>query len=210
MHPATRAREPRALEFFILCTALGVIATLAAPWLELRGTFAAWRLDEWNAFWRGANGFLLAGVVGGDYQVPVEFATRQMQTVVQAVVVIGGFLALWHTASLAALLVIGARARRRSGAARLRVAVEVAGIVLVYLAVLWLLVTLLALPSTLTPKVDFRGGAEVHTDSLVWSSVTVLLIAPAIAALAALGSAVSAVKYRRYNPSPARSPGTPL
>lgn len=29
-------------EVLFLSTAIGIVATLAAPWLELRGTYAAW------------------------------------------------------------------------------------------------------------------------------------------------------------------------
>jgi hypothetical protein len=36
--------QSRALEALILSTALGLVATLAAPWYELRGAFAAWRI----------------------------------------------------------------------------------------------------------------------------------------------------------------------
>jgi hypothetical protein len=32
------------VELFLLSTALGLIATFAAPWYELRGMFAAWRI----------------------------------------------------------------------------------------------------------------------------------------------------------------------
>ena len=34
----------RVVEFLIVSTAIGIIATFAAPWYELRGTFAAWRI----------------------------------------------------------------------------------------------------------------------------------------------------------------------
>jgi len=32
------------LELLILSTAVGILAAFAAPWYELRGTYAAWRI----------------------------------------------------------------------------------------------------------------------------------------------------------------------
>jgi hypothetical protein len=36
-------RKSYPIEFFILSTAVGFVATFAVAWLELRGTYAEWR-----------------------------------------------------------------------------------------------------------------------------------------------------------------------
>ncbi len=189
--PIAAARGKNLLELLIVSTAVGLAATFAAPWLELRGTYAAWRIVEWHTFWRGDGAFQLASVVAANYHIPVEFATTAMQDTLRAVFALGSALGAWFSIVLVALLAAGARMRLRSGATRRRVAAEVIVVVFVNLLVLYLLATLLALPSTLAPKVDFRAGADIHTDSLIWSSITVLPIAPALSILAAIGDLIA-------------------
>jgi hypothetical protein len=172
------------IETLLLAIAVGLVATFAAPWLELRGTYAAWRIVEWHTFWRGAESFQLANVVAANYRVPIEFATTDMPPMLANLFALGGALGAWHSVAFIALLVIGARMRLRAGASRARVALEIAAVVAVNAAMLYVLATLLALPSGLAPKVDFRPGADIHTDSLIWSSVTVLPVAPAFAVIA--------------------------
>ena len=172
------------LELFSLATAIGLVATFAAPWVELRGTFAAWRIVEWHTFWRGDSAFLLAQVVAANFYIPIEYATLEMATTSRALAWLGGALGVWHAGALGALLVIGATARRRAGASRARVTLEIAALSIGNLALLLALAWLLALPSSLAPKVDFRPGAEIHTDSLIWSGLTILPIAPALALIA--------------------------
>jgi len=172
-------------------TALGLVATLAAPWVELRGTYAAWRIVEWHTFWRGSldgaqPAFQLADVVASNGQVPVEFATSEMPAQLRNLLMLGSALGVWHGLTFIALLAFGTRMRLCAGVERRRVALEIAAIVLVNLVALYLLTTLLALPSSLTPKVDFRTAADIHTDSLIWSSVTVLPIAPVLSVIAVI------------------------
>jgi hypothetical protein len=175
------------VEILILSTAVGLAATFAAPWLELRGTYAAWRIDEWHTFWRGASAFQLSSVVAANYSVPIEFATTDMQAMLRDVFALGSALGAWHAIVLVALLIIGARMRLRAGGSRTRVALEFAAIIVVNIVVLYALAVLLALPSTLAPKVDFRAnGTAIHSDSLIWSSITILPVAPALAIIAAL------------------------
>ncbi|HEX7593814.1 MAG TPA: hypothetical protein VF429_06550 [Anaerolineae bacterium] len=187
------------LELLIVSTAVGFVATFAAPWLELRGTYAAWRIVEWHTFWRGESSFQLASVIAANYHVPVEFATAAMQDTLRAVFALGSALGAWFSIVLVALLAAGARMRLRAGTTRRRVAAEVIVIVFVNLLVLYLLATLLALPSTLTPKVDFRTSADIHTDSLIWSGISVLPIAPALAVLSIVGQLVALWNWTRTN-----------
>ena len=197
-------RKPLPIEFLLLSTAIGIAATFAAPWLELRGTYAAWRIVEWHTFWRGESAFQLASVVASNYHVSVEYATGEMQLILRACFALGSALGLWHAGVLIALLVIGARMRLRAGASWPRVALEFAASVVLNAAVIYLLALLLALPSSLTPKVDFRAGAEIHSDSLIWSDVTVLPVAPAFAliALAVDGFALFKLFRERHSPIP--------
>ena len=187
------------VEIFILSTAAGLAATFAAPWLELRGTYAAWRIDEWHTFWRGAGAFQLSSVVAANYHVPIEFATTGMQTMLRDVFALGSALGAWHGIALIALLVVGARMRLHAGGPRRRVALEFAAIVVVNVAVLYALAVLLALPSTLAPKVDFRASGVVHSDSLIWSSITILPVAPALAVLSIVGQLVALSNWTRMN-----------
>jgi hypothetical protein len=187
------------IEILILSTAIGLAATFAAPWLELRGTYAAWRIDEWHTFWRGASAFQLSSVVAANYRVPIEFATTDMQAMLRDAFALGSALGAWHAIVLIALLVVGARMRLRSGGSRTRVALEFAAIVAVNVVVLYALAVLLALPSTLAPKVDFRASGVVHSDSLVWSSITVLPVAPALAVAAFVGQLIALLKWTRMN-----------
>ncbi len=171
----------------MVSTAIGLVATLAAPWVELRGTYAAWRIVEWHTFWRDNGAFQLADVVAADYRVPVEFATTAMQDTLRAVFALGCALGAWHSVALIALLIAGARMRLRARVPCSRVALEIAAIVIVNFAALYVLAMLLALPSSLSPKVDFRSAADIHTDSLIWSGMTILPIAPAFAILSIFG-----------------------
>ena len=82
----------RVLELLILSTAIGVIATFAAPWYELRGTYAAWRIVEWHAFWRGDSAFQLASVVATNWQVPIEYATIEMPNTLRNLFALGSVL----------------------------------------------------------------------------------------------------------------------
>ncbi|HEX7587069.1 MAG TPA: hypothetical protein VF478_02030 [Anaerolineae bacterium] len=195
-------RKPLPIEFLLLSTAIGIAATFAAPWLELRGTYAAWRIVEWHTFWRGESAFQLASVVASNYHVSVEYATGEMQLILRACFALGSALGLWHAGVLIALLVIGARMRLRAGASWPRVALEFAAIVVLNAAVIYLLALLLALPSSLTPKVDFRAGAEIHSDSLIWSDVTVLPVAPAFALIALAVDGFALIKLVRERQSP--------
>ncbi len=193
-------RKSIPIECLLLSTAIGFAATFAAPWLELRGTYAAWRIVEWHTFWRGDNAFELASVVAANYRVPVEFATTAMQDTVRAVFALGSALGAWQLIVLIALLIAGARMRLRTDASRARVAAEIAATIVVNVAVLYALAMLLALPSSLAPKVDFRAsGSAVHSDSLIWSSITILPVAPALAVAAFVGQLVALWKWTRTN-----------
>ncbi len=174
----------RAIDLLILSTAIGLIATFAAPWVELRGTFAAWRIVEWHTFWRGANAFMLGDVVASNYQMLIEFGTAAMQATLRDVFTLGSALAVWHSVAFIALLI--AFARVRVGVSRSRVARDIAAIVIVSALALGLLAFLLALPSSIATKVDFRTPADIHTDSLVWSSVDILPVAPMLSLIAAV------------------------
>ena len=190
-------RKSFPIELVLLSTAIGIVATFAAPWLELRGTYAAWRIVEWHTFWRGEGAFQLASVVASDYRVTIEYATVEMQSILGACFTLGSALGLWHLSALIALLVVGARMRLRAGESRLRVALEISAIFALNAAVIYILISLLALPSSLIPKVDFRAGAEVHSDSLIWSDVTVLPVAPAFALIAAAADVFALLRLVR-------------
>ncbi|MBI5305939.1 MAG: hypothetical protein HY868_27670 [Chloroflexi bacterium] len=190
-------RKTRPSELAILATAIGIIATFAAPWLELRGTFSAWRIVEWHTFWRGESAFMLGDVVAANYRIPIEFATMQMQDLTRGVLIVGAILGVWHAFALVALLVAGARLRLRVGASRGRVAFEIVALLAINLIALGVLVWLLALPSSLDTKVDFRLGTEIHTDSLIWSSVTLLPVAPLLAILAVIAQIIALSKNRK-------------
>lgn len=184
-----------ALEVLILSTAIGIIATFAAPWVELRGTYAAWRIVEWHAFWRGEDAFQLASVVSSNYRVLIEYATTDMQALMRNLFALGGVLGTWYIVGLIALLVIGARWRLHNGANMKRTAQEILALVIANLGVLYLLSVLLALPSSLTPKIDFRTTEDIHTNSLIWSSVNVLPVAPVLSLCAAVAQLFAAVKW---------------
>jgi hypothetical protein len=98
---------------------------------------------------------------------------------------------------LIVLLAIGARMRLHAGGSRLRVSLEIAAIMASNAAVIFILTLLLALPSSLTPKVDFRAGAEVHSDSLIWSGVSLLPVAPAFAIFTVVIDGLALVKLSR-------------
>lgn len=190
------------LEVFTISTAVGLAATFAAPWLELRGTYAAWRIDEWHTFWRGGSAFQLSSIVAANYRVPIEFTTTGMQAMLRDMFALGSALGAWHGIVLIALLVIGARMRLHAGGSRTRVALEFAAIIAVNAAVLYALAVLLALPSSLAPKVDFRAnGTTLHSDSLIWSSITILPVAPALAIIAALVQIIVIVLRVRHRKS---------
>ena len=188
------SRKSFLIELFILSTAIGIAATFAAPWLELRGTYAAWRIVEWHTFWRGEGAFQLASVVAPNYPVTIEYATGEMRSMLGACFAFGSAAGLWHATMLLTLLVVGARTRLRAGKSRLSVLLEIAAIVALNTAVIYILAILLALPSSLTPKVEFRPGAEIHSDSLVWSSVSLLPVAPVFAVIAAVVDGAVLVK----------------
>lgn len=179
------------IEFLILSTAVGIIATFAAPWYELRGTYAAWHIVEWHTFWRGENAFQLASVVAANFKVPIEYATAEMQNTLRNLFALGSVLGTWHSLVLIALIVVGARWRLKTGAAKSRVALEIAGLVIVNAIVLYGLAIVLALPSSLTPKIDFRAGSEIHTDSLIWSDLNVFPVAPVLSLIGVLGQIVA-------------------
>ena len=179
----------RPVEALVMLTATGLFATLAAPWYELRGTFAAWRIVEWHAFWHGDSAFQLSSVVASDYRVTIEYATQAMQDTLRTLMMLGSVLAMWHVSVLAILLIAGARWRLRQ-ASRTRALAESAGLVGVISIVLGGLILLFALPSSIAPKIDFRTTADIHTDSLIWSHLDIFLIAPALSIFAALGQLV--------------------
>jgi hypothetical protein len=190
-------RKSLPTELMVLSTAIGIAATFAAPWLELQGTYAAWRIVEWHTFWRGEGAFQLASVVASNYRVTIEYATGEMQSTLRAGFALGSALGLWHALALSALLFMGARMRLNAGRSRARVALEIVAIVILNAAVIYLLALLLALPSSLTPKVDFRAGVEIHSDSLIWSNATVLPVAPVVALIAAAVNGFALVKLMR-------------
>lgn len=181
----------RALELLILSTAVGIIATFAAPWYELRGTYAAWRIIEWHAFWRGENAFQLSSVVATNFKIPIEYATAEMPNTLRNLFALGSVLGAWHSIVLIVLLIVGARWRAQAGVARSRVALEIAGLVIVNAFVLYGLTIILAVPSSLTPKIDFRPGTEIHTDSLVWSDLNFFAVAPGLAIIGVFGQLVA-------------------
>ncbi len=171
-------RNIRFIEFIVVATAIGLVATCAAPWYELRGAFAAWRIVEWHTFWRGADAFQLSSVVASNYHVPIEYASMAMQNTLRAVFVIGSALGAWHIGVVMGLLIAGARMRRRTGASKLRVALEIGTLIAVNALALYLLAWLLALPSSLTAKVDFRAAGDIHSDTLIWASLDIFPVAP--------------------------------
>jgi hypothetical protein len=179
------------VEPLILSIVIGIIATFAAPWAELRGTYAAWRIVEWHTFWRGEDAFQLASIVSSNYLVPIEYATPDMQSTMRNLFALGSVLSVWHVGVLIVLLAIGLRWRLQNGAAMKRAVLEVVALVTVNIIVMYLLTLLLALPSSLTPKVDFRTTEEIHTNSLIWSSVNILPIAPLLSIAAILAQLVS-------------------
>ncbi len=163
--------------------------------MELRGTYAAWRIVEWHTFWRGEDAFQLASVVSSSYRVPIEYATPDMQAMMRNLFALGSALGAWHIVALIALLVIGARWRLHGGANVKRTALEILALMVANLGVLYLLVLLLALPSSLSPKVDFRTTEDIHTNSLIWSSVNILPVAPVLSVLAVLGQLFALLKW---------------
>jgi hypothetical protein len=178
--------KPTRTELVLLSAAVGLVATYAAPWMELRGTFAAWRITEWHAFWRGSSAFLLSDVVARDYTIPVEFATTAMQNTVSALFLLGVVLGAWHSIVIMTLVLNEARRRWRAGSPAWRVGMQEALILLVSTVALYSLAYLFALPSSLSLKVDFRSQGDVHASSLIWSTVNVFPGAPLLAVLAAL------------------------
>ena len=160
----------------------------------MRGSYAAWRIDEWHTFWRGTNAFILDSVVSSNMVVPIEYATTVMQSTLQNLFVVGGILGVWHSIALIVLLYAGARMRLRAGVSRVRVALEIGMIVVVMIAILGALAWLFTLPSSLTTKVDFRTALDVHTDSLIWSSVEIVFIVPGLAIAAALAQIFLAIR----------------
>jgi hypothetical protein len=174
------------VEPLILSTTIGIIATLAVPWVELRGTYAAWRIVEWHTFWRGQDAFQLASVVASNYRVPIEYATADMQSTMRNLFAFGGASGVWHISALIVLLAIGLRWRLQNGASIKRAMLEVVVLVIVNLIMMYLLSILLALPSSLTSKVDFRTTEEIHTNLLIWSSVNILPVAPMLSVAANL------------------------
>jgi hypothetical protein len=152
--------------------------------MELRGSYAAWRITEWHTFWRGEAAFLLSYVVAANYRVPIEFATTAMQETVSRLFILGATLGAWHSAVFIALMFAGARQRWLRRPARWRVAAQVVVLFAASALVLYLCAVLFALPSSLSPKVDFRSQGEIHVDSLIWSSLNVFPVAPALAVVA--------------------------
>ncbi len=165
-------------EVFLVASFIGLIATFSAPWLELRGTFQAWRIVEWHTFWRGDAAFMLADVVSANFSPPIEFATGGMRDTVRLVSTAGVMLAVWHTGAFLALVGLGAIARTGRGIPERRSLLEGIIILLAAVIVLYALAQVFALPSALSGKVDFRTPADIHSDSLVWSSVAVFPVAP--------------------------------
>ncbi len=168
-------------ELLLLSTAIGLVSTFAAPWTELRGAFSAWRIAEWHTFWRGASSFLLTDVVATSYAVPVEFATAAMRDSLGNLFLLGAALGTWHAVVFVALIFAGARTRIRGGASVWRVAILVALLFFASVLALYILSRLFALPSSLSLKVDFRSQADIHTDSLIWSTLNIFPAAPALA-----------------------------
>ncbi len=154
--------------------------------MELRGTYAAWRITEWHTFWRGASAFLLSEVVAASYQVPVEFATTAMQDTVSRLFILGAVLGTWYAVVYVALVLMGLRSRWRQPLGKRRVVVQVAILLGASVLLIYLCAVLLALPSSLSPKVDFRAEGDIHVDSLVWSGLTVFPVAPLLSGLALL------------------------
>ncbi len=188
-----------ATELLILSTAVGLLATFAAPWMELRGTYAAWRITEWHTFWHGATPFLLSDVVAASYQVPIEFATTGMQHTVPRLFIVGAVLGMWHSAVFLALVFAGARRRWRGPSAKWRVAAQVVVLVAASSLALYFFSLFCTLPSSLTPKVDFRTQSDIHVDSLIWSSLNVFPVSPLLAmgaVLVQLGALLWTVRKR--------------
>jgi ABC-type uncharacterized transport system fused permease/ATPase subunit len=152
----------------------------------MRGSYEAWRVDEWHTFWCSANAYTLDSVVSSNVNVPIEYATTAMQSTLQNLFVVGGILGAWHSIAFTALLFVGARMRSRSGTSHARVALEIGVIVLVIILMLGALAWLFTLPSSLATKVDFRTALDVHTDSLIWSSAGIIFIVPGLSIIAAL------------------------
>ncbi len=191
---------PSAIDVLVVSVAVGLVASLAAPWIELNGTFQSWRLVEWHTFWRGAGSFQLGDVVAATYRVPVEFATATMQATERNLATLAAALSVWHVTAFAVLLAAGTQARLRSGVSRRRLVIDAGAVVLVALLALGGLTVLLAMPSSRTLKVDFRTPSDVHTDSLVWSGLTVLPVAPVLALGAAGVQLVSGWRTWRSRP----------
>ena len=182
------------IDLLILTLAIGLIATFSAPWVELRGSYAAWRIDEWHTFWRGTNAFMLDSVVSSNLVVPIEYATTAMQSMLQNILVLGRSLGIWHGSALGGLLFFGAQIRSRAGASRLRVVLETGVIALGIIVMLGIFAWLFTLPSSLTTKVDFRTELDVHMDSLIWSNADVIFLVPGLSIVAALAQIFLAIR----------------
>ncbi len=178
------------------------MSTFAAPWMELRGTYAAWRITEWHTFWRGASAFLLSDVVATSYRVPIEFATAAMQDTVSRLFILGAVLGVWHAAAFVALVFAGARVRWRGTSAKWHVVAKIAMLFAATGLALYVFVLLFAWPSSLSPKIDFRTQSDIHVDSLVWSSLNVFPVAPLLAAVAALMQLTALTWTRRNRDAP--------
>jgi hypothetical protein len=182
------------IEILILTLAIGLIATFSAPWYEMRGSYAAWRIDEWHAFWRGTRAFMLDSVVSSNMVVPIEYATTAMQSMLENMFLVGGILGAWHSVVLAVLLVLGARIRTRAGVSRVRAVFESVALVFATLVILGILAWFFTLPSSLTTKVDFRTELDVHTDSLIWSNADIVFLVPGLSIAAALAQIFIAIR----------------
>lgn len=193
-------------EILLVVTVIGLIATFAVPWVELRGAYAAWRVTEWHAVWRSNSSFQLAEIVAPNYPVPIEFATEDMRRELDYLIGLGRVLGASHGLVLTGLLIAIVRQSRKRGASYRRVAIQLSALVAANLVALALLSVLLGLPSSISTNVDFRTP-EVHTDTLVWTGLTLLPIGPIISSIAVVVEAVLLLRAARtaFGPNPNRT-----
>jgi hypothetical protein len=103
-------------------------------------------------------------------------------------------LGAWRAIVTIGLLAGGVRWRARTGVLLCRVILEFSYLLLITAIVLYSIMALGDLASSLSPKVDFRTAAEIHSDSLIWLSVTLLPIAPGLSVLAVVGQLITSLR----------------
>ncbi len=173
-------------DLLILSTAIGLIGSIAAPWLEFRGVFQSWRIDEWHTFWRGDSSFLLGDVVAPEYPVPVEYAQPRLSELVLAGRLAGAPVALWNLGAAVVLAYAWIRPRRLNRMTISAALLKLSAFAFILIIFLLILTWALTSPSNLSLKVDFRTPEDLHSTTLVWSDVAALPVGPCLASAASL------------------------